>query len=75
MNKIGSKALHAVTVLLTGMAVMFLEILGTRIVGPYYGVSLFVWSSLISVALLSLATGYYLAGLLQTRKNQPGPSA
>jgi spermidine synthase len=50
------------TVMLTGGAVMVLELLGTRVIGPYYGVSLYVWSSLIAVTLIALATGYYLGG-------------
>jgi hypothetical protein len=31
---------------------MVIELLGTRIIAPFYGVSLYVWSSLISVALI-----------------------
>ena len=42
------------TVATTGAAVMMLELLGTRIIGPFYGVSLYVWSSLISVVLIAL---------------------
>ncbi len=51
------------TVFITGGVIMMLEILGTRIIGSFYGISLFVWSSLISVTLISLAVGYYLGGL------------
>ena len=50
------------TVMLTGGAVMVLELLGTRIIGPFYGVSLYVWSSLIAVTLIALALGYYAGG-------------
>ena len=55
------------TVSLTGAAIMMLELLGTRIIGPFYGVGLFVWSSLISVTLIALALGYFLGGLLADR--------
>ena len=48
---------------------MFLEILGTRIIGPFYGVSLFVWCSLISVTLIALASGYYLGGIVADKKS------
>lgn len=41
---------------------MMLELLGTRIIGPFYGVSIYVWSSLISVALVALSLGYYIGG-------------
>jgi spermidine synthase len=55
------------TVTITGAAVMILELLGTRIIGPFYGVSLYVWSSLIAVTLIALALGYYLGGLIADR--------
>ena len=57
-----------VIVSLTGAAVMMIELMGTRIIGPFYGVSLFVWSSLISVTLLALAIGYYIGGLLADKQ-------
>ncbi|MBX2858169.1 MAG: fused MFS/spermidine synthase [Cellvibrionaceae bacterium] len=50
------------TVSVTGAAVMMVELLGTRIIGPYYGVSLIVWSSLLSVSLLALSMGYAVGG-------------
>lgn len=53
---------------ITGAAVMMIELMGTRIIGPFYGVSLFVWSSLISVTLLALAVGYYLGGVLADKQ-------
>jgi spermidine synthase len=55
------------TVAITGAAVMILELLGTRIIGPFYGVSLYVWSSLIAVTLIALALGYFLGGYLSDR--------
>src|SRR4051812_40502177 len=55
------------TAFVTGGAVMVIEILGTRIVGPVFGVSLFVWAALLAVTLASLAGGYYLGGALADR--------
>ncbi|MBS3951564.1 MAG: fused MFS/spermidine synthase [Methylomicrobium sp.] len=55
------------TVTLSGGSVMILELLGTRIIAPYYGVSLYVWSSLIAVTMIALALGYYLGGFLADR--------
>ena len=55
------------TVTTTGAAVMILELLGTRIIGPFYGVSLYVWASLIAVTLIALALGYFLGGYLSDR--------
>lgn len=56
------------TVATAGAAVMMLELLGTRIIGPFYGVSLYVWSSLISVALIALSLGYYLGGVIADKE-------
>ena len=61
------KMLLYLAVFLTGAAIMMIEVLGTRILGPFYGVSLFVWSSLISVTLIALALGYYLGGIAADR--------
>ncbi|MCI0513719.1 fused MFS/spermidine synthase, partial [candidate division KSB1 bacterium] len=47
---------------LSGAAVLAIEILGTRILGPFYGVSLFLWSALITVTLAALSVGYALGG-------------
>jgi spermidine synthase len=55
------------TLFFTGAAIMVLELLGTRVLGPYYGVSLYVWSSLISVTLVALAVGYWLGGKVADR--------
>lgn len=52
------------TVFITGAVVLILEILGTRIIAPYYGTTLYVWSSLIAVTLVALAIGYFLGGCI-----------
>lgn len=49
-------------VAVSGAAVLAVEILGTRILGPFYGVSLFLWSALIAVTLAALAAGYAVGG-------------
>jgi spermidine synthase len=53
---------------ISGGAVLAIEILGTRVLGPFYGVSLFLWSALITVALVALSVGYALGGRLADRK-------
>ena len=47
---------------LTGAIVLVVEILGTRVVSPYYGASVYVWSALIGVTLGSLTVGYLAGG-------------
>lgn len=54
-----------------GAAVMMVEVLGARLVGPFFGVSLFVWTALITVTLVALATGYALGGILADRRGDP----
>lgn len=43
------------TVFLTGATVMVIELLGTRLIAPFYDASLYVWTSVISVTLIALA--------------------
>jgi spermidine synthase len=52
------------TAVLSGAIIMIIEVLGSRVLGPFFGVSLFVWTSLISVTLLALALGYWCGGVL-----------
>jgi spermidine synthase len=59
------------TAVLCGGLVMVIEVLGSRIVGPFFGVSLFVWTSLITVTLVALALGYAAGGVLSDRKSEP----
>jgi spermidine synthase len=47
---------------LTGAVVLVVEILGTRVVSPYYGASVYVWAALIGVTLGSLTVGYVVGG-------------
>jgi len=44
-----------IIVFIGGASVLAIEILGTRILGPFYGVSLFLWSALITVTLIALS--------------------
>jgi spermidine synthase len=50
------------TVAISGACVLAIEILGTRLLGPFYGVDLFLWSALISTTLAALSLGYVLGG-------------
>jgi hypothetical protein len=49
-----------------GFVIMALELLGGRVLAPYFGSSIYVWGSIITVFMLSLALGYLLGGRLST---------
>ena len=48
---------------------MGFELLGSRMLTPYFGSSIFVWGSLISVFMLGLAGGYFLGGIWADKHN------
>lgn len=68
---VASLALLMATVAVEGTLVMVLEIIGARVIGPFFGVSLFIWTALIAVTLLSLACGYALGGIAADRWRRP----
>lgn len=47
---------------LTGWVIMQLEILGGRVLAPYFGYSIYQWGALIGVVMAALAAGYWLGG-------------
>jgi len=46
---------------------MGIELLGGRILAPFFGSSVHIWGSIITVFMLSLSLGYLLGGKLSTR--------
>jgi len=50
------------TLFITGAVILVIEIAGTRVLAPFYGSTIFVWSSLISITLGFLALGYFVGG-------------
>ncbi|HEX2223547.1 MAG TPA: fused MFS/spermidine synthase [Thermoanaerobaculia bacterium] len=50
-----------------GAVVMALEILGSRLLAPHFGNSVYVWGSIISVFLAALSLGYVWGGRLADR--------
>ena len=49
-------------VFISGASIMALELLGSRLLAPYYGSTLFVWGSLIGITLTGLSAGYSYGG-------------
>ena len=61
------RALIAGMAFVSGFCIMTIEMLGARILSPYFGGSLSVWGSIITIFMLALALGYLLGGRLSTR--------
>ena len=57
-----------IIVFICGAVVMIFEIVGSRILGPFLGTTIFVWTSLIGVILGSLSLGYWLGGYFADKK-------
>ncbi len=52
---------------IAGFFIMVLEMLGFRLLAPYFGYSTYVWGSLIGIIMTALALGYLLGGFLADR--------
>jgi MFS family permease len=61
------KAVIAAMAFISGFSIMTIEMLGARILSPYFGGSLSVWGSIITVFMLALSVGYLMGGRLSTR--------
>lgn len=48
--------------IISGFSIMAIELLGSRLLAPYFGSSISVWGSLITVFMVALALGYLLGG-------------
>jgi spermidine synthase len=59
-------------VFISGAVLMSLEIVGSRVLAPNFGSSIFVWGSLISVVMAALSIGYYWGGWLSAREPSYG---
>ncbi|RMF85978.1 MAG: spermidine synthase, partial [Nitrospinota bacterium] len=60
-----------IVVFFAGAVLMALEIVGSRLLAPYFGSSIFVWGSLISIFLAGLSGGYYAGGVMADRYPSP----
>ncbi|MCF7821711.1 MAG: fused MFS/spermidine synthase [Mariprofundaceae bacterium] len=56
------------TVFITGACVLIIELMGTRILAPYFGSGIYTWSALIAITLAALALGYAFGGRLADRQ-------
>ncbi len=62
-----SKLILLAVAFASGWVIMMLEILGGRVLAPYFGYSVYQWGALIGVVMGALALGYYLGGRIGDR--------
>ncbi|MFA5109903.1 MAG: fused MFS/spermidine synthase [Desulfobaccales bacterium] len=57
-------------IFITGAVTLSLEVLASRIMTPYFGVSLYIWAGILSITLIFLALGYQLGGQMSQHRDQ-----
>ena len=58
-------------IFVSGGAILALELLASRIMTPYFGVSLYIWTGILLITLVSLALGYWWGGRLAGGRTPP----
>lgn len=68
----GLRVFLYLTAAVCGATILIVEILGAKMLAPFFGTSHFVWTAQIGVTLVSLALGYYIGGKIADRWQKPG---
>ncbi len=56
-------------IFISGGAILALELLTSRVMTPYFGVSLYIWTGILSITLIALSVGYWAGGRLANSRN------
>lgn len=56
---------------INGFVIMAIQLLGGRVLSPYFGTSVYVWGSIITIFMLALSLGYLWGGRLSSRNPNP----
>lgn len=54
-------------VFVSGCITMVVELIASRVLAPYFGTSVVIWTSIIAVLLGALSIGYWLGGILSAK--------
>ncbi|HFB64317.1 MAG TPA: glycosyl transferase [Aeromonadales bacterium] len=65
-EKLRSLTVYLVSVV-SGFVIMGVELLAGRLLSPYFGSSIYVWGSIITIFMLALSIGYLTGGRWSTR--------
>ncbi len=57
-----------------GGALMAVELLSSKLIAPYYGASLYVWTAVLGTTLGGLGLGYYLGSLYSSKEMKRSPT-
>jgi len=53
--------------LIEGGALMAVELIGAKLIAPFYGNSLYVWAAVLAITLGGLTIGYFLGGVISDK--------
>ncbi|PSO44437.1 MAG: spermine synthase, partial [Parcubacteria group bacterium QH_9_35_7] len=55
---------------ISGFCIMAVEITASRVLAPFFGSSLFVWTNIIGIVMVALSLGYHYGGKLADSRPQ-----
>jgi len=53
--------------IIEGSSLMTVELLGAKLLAPFYGSSLYVWTAILSITIIGLTLGYHFGGRLSAK--------
>jgi spermidine synthase len=71
MDFLKNKNIYFLLSFIEGGSVMGAELLGAKMLAPYFGSSLYVWASVLAITLAGLAAGYFAGGVMSYKSKNP----
>jgi predicted membrane-bound spermidine synthase len=66
-----NKKIYFLLSFVEGGSVMAAELLGAKMLAPYFGSSLYVWATVLAITLGGLAAGYFAGGIASYKSKNP----
>ena len=67
MLALNIRLIYLYLIFVTGGVVLSLELITSRVLAPFFGVSLYIWTAILSITLTFLALGYQFGGWLTAK--------